>query len=58
MVGHSNKEIARALGISEQTVKIHLQHVFQKLGVRRRAELLLRRWVAPEKRTQGRRTHR
>jgi DNA-binding NarL/FixJ family response regulator len=45
MIGQSNKEIARALGISEQTVKIHLQHVFQKLGVRRRAELLLRRWV-------------
>jgi DNA-binding NarL/FixJ family response regulator len=58
MVGHSNKEIARTLGISEQTVKIHLQHVFQKLGVRRRAELLLRRWVVPEKRTHGRRTHR
>jgi len=58
MVGHSNKEIARVLGISEQTVKIHLQHVFQKLGVRRRAELLLRQWVEPEKRTPARRTHR
>lgn len=58
MVGQSNKEIARVLGISEQTVKIHLQHVFQKLGVRRRAELLLRRWAEPEKRTHARRTHR
>jgi DNA-binding NarL/FixJ family response regulator len=50
MVGQSNKEIARVLGISQQTVKIHLQHVFQKLGVRRRADLLLRRWVKREKR--------
>lgn len=45
--GQSNKEIARALSITEQTVKIHLQHVFQKLGVRRRADLLLRRWMDP-----------
>ena len=58
MVGQSNKEIARVLSISEQTVKIHLQHVFQKLGVRRRADLLLRRWVEPEKRNEGRRSHR
>lgn len=58
MAGESNKEIARALGISEQTVKIHLQHVFQKLGVRRRAELLLRQWAKPEWRTPVRRTHR
>ena len=27
LVGQSNKEIARALGITEQTVKIHLQHI-------------------------------
>jgi len=58
MVGQSNKEIARALSISEQTVKIHLQHVFQKLGVRRRAELLLRQWAEPDKRTPARRPHR
>lgn len=58
MAGHSNKEIALALSISEQTVKIHLQHVFQKLGVRRRADLLLRRWAHREKRPEGRRGHR
>jgi DNA-binding NarL/FixJ family response regulator len=51
--GHSNKEIARALGITEQTVKIHLQHIFQKLGVRRRADLLLRRWSGGESRALG-----
>lgn len=55
LVGQSNKEIARALGITEQTVKIHLQHIFQKLGVRRRADLLLRRWVTGDKRVESRR---
>ena len=31
--GDSNKEIARALGIAETTVKIHVQHVLRKLDV-------------------------
>lgn len=31
--GKSNKEIATALGISEATVKTHLQNLFNKLGV-------------------------
>lgn len=31
--GQSNKEVARALKISEATVKTHLLHVFEKLGV-------------------------
>lgn len=31
--GASNKEIARAYGIVETTVKIHVQHVLRKLGV-------------------------
>ena len=31
--GESNKAIARALGVSENTVKFHLKHVFGKLGV-------------------------
>lgn len=38
--GKTNKDIARALDISEQTVKIHLQHVYRKLGVHRRMDLL------------------
>ena len=31
--GSSNREIAEALGVSEACVKVHLQHVFEKLDV-------------------------
>jgi DNA-binding CsgD family transcriptional regulator len=40
--GKCNKEIARKLGIEEQTVKNHLRPIFQKFGVVRRAELLVK----------------
>jgi two-component system, NarL family, nitrate/nitrite response regulator NarL len=36
--GASNKIIARALGIAESTVKVHVKHVLQKLGLRNRFE--------------------
>jgi two-component system NarL family response regulator len=36
--GRSNKEVAQELGISERTVKTHLGHLFQKLGVTSRTE--------------------
>lgn len=39
--GLTNKEIARRLGIMEDTVKKHLQGVFGKLGVRRRTLVAL-----------------
>ena len=35
--GTSNREIAKSLFISEATVKTHLVHVYEKLGVRDRA---------------------
>lgn len=37
--GYSNKHTARALGLSESTVKFHLRSLFKKLAVRSRAEL-------------------
>ena len=40
--GLSNKEAAFQLGISGSTVKNHLYHVYKKLGVRSRVELLNR----------------
>lgn len=36
--GKSNREIGRALKIGEGTVKIHVNHVLKKLGVRGRTE--------------------
>ena len=39
--GKSNKEVARALKISERTVKAHLSAIFEKLGVRDRVQLVL-----------------
>jgi len=40
--GLCNKEIARKLGIEEQTVKNHLRPIFQKFAVVRRTELLVK----------------
>ncbi len=40
--GASNKEIARALGITERTVKAHVGAIFEKLQVRDRLQLSLK----------------
>lgn len=40
--GLSNKQIARQLGIMEDTVKKHLQNIFRKFGVHRRTLVVLR----------------
>jgi DNA-binding NarL/FixJ family response regulator len=39
--GGTNKEIARAMGVTERTVKAHLSAIFEKLGVRDRLQLSL-----------------
>ena len=35
--GSANKEIARAIGVAEVTVKLHTRRILEKLGVRNRA---------------------
>ena len=40
--GMTNMEIARSLGLSKGTVKIHLAALFGKLGIHRRAAVALR----------------
>lgn len=37
--GATNKEVARAMGITERTVKAHLSAIFERLGVRDRMQL-------------------
>jgi DNA-binding NarL/FixJ family response regulator len=39
--GLANKRIARELGISEKTVKAHLTHIFQRIGVTDRTQAAL-----------------
>ncbi len=39
--GHSNKEIACFLHVTEDTVKTHVHHLLAKLGVRRRTQAAL-----------------
>ena len=39
--GASNKDISRQFGLRESTVKNHLTHIFDKLGVANRLELAL-----------------
>ena len=40
-LGQSNKVIAAALGIKEATVRVHLTHVFEKLGARDRTDAVM-----------------
>lgn len=44
--GLSNKQIARILGISPETVKTHLHHAFARAGVNGRMALLAVQWDA------------
>jgi DNA-binding NarL/FixJ family response regulator len=38
--GHTNKQIAAKLWLSEQTVKFHLRNVYRKLGIKSRTEAM------------------
>jgi DNA-binding NarL/FixJ family response regulator len=38
--GHTNKQIAASLWLSEQTVKFHLRNIYRKLGIKSRTEAL------------------
>ena len=42
LMGLSNKEIARALELTENTVKFHLKKIFSKLDVKRRTQAITR----------------
>jgi DNA-binding NarL/FixJ family response regulator len=52
--GRSNTEIARDLGVSEGTVKTHINHVFTKLDLRDRAAAIV---LAYDHNLVGRRPH-
>jgi len=41
VAGYTNKDLARKLGMSEHTAKHHLTHIYDKLGVSNRLELVL-----------------
>jgi DNA-binding NarL/FixJ family response regulator len=42
--GHTNREIAKAMSISEKTVGSHIDHIMTKLGVRSRTRIAV--WAA------------
>lgn len=45
--GQTNRQVAVALFITENTVQTHIRHIFQKLGVRSRTELVAKLLSAP-----------
>jgi DNA-binding NarL/FixJ family response regulator len=49
--GLANKQIARELGIAERTVKVHLGHVFKRIGVGDRTSAAL--WAREHLPTEG-----
>ena len=40
--GHSNKQIARELGVAPETIKTHLKRIFQKLSAQTRTQAVVR----------------
>jgi two-component system, NarL family, nitrate/nitrite response regulator NarL len=47
-VGSSNREIARVLGVSEGTIKVHLHRIFQRVGVANRTQLAAQAFAAED----------
>ena len=45
--GHTNAQIARRLGISEATVRTHLEHIYRLLGVSSRTAAVTRAFADP-----------
>ena len=45
--GHTNREVAAEMFVTENTVQTHIRHIFQKLGVRSRTELTALLLAAP-----------
>ena len=39
--GHTNREIARALSLTESTVKVHMRNMCRLIGLRNRVELAI-----------------
>jgi DNA-binding CsgD family transcriptional regulator len=39
--GRTNREVATAMFVTENTVQTHLRHIFRKLGIRSRTELAI-----------------
>jgi DNA-binding CsgD family transcriptional regulator len=40
--GHTNRQVATAMFVTENTVQTHIRHIFQKLGLRSRTQLAAR----------------
>jgi DNA-binding CsgD family transcriptional regulator len=54
--GQTNREVAAAMFVTENTVQTHVRHIFQKLGVRSRTELATRLLSAPASPAPGARS--
>ncbi len=51
--GKTNKQIAEQLYLSINTVETHLAHIYRKLGIRRRWELIARNDLDPPRPSRG-----